>query len=192
MRTLWVISVGFVLLFSVYLLLRRGKKPVPPAAPVVSSCKRLDPGVRSVGRSEFQFDIPLERFTIKDFASDALAGAYGFRIVPKNRAAFLDVSWAPEAGMEGMGPALDPALTFSGPVERRKILDDEGSIVGEDAWGYWGKGEFWRRFRLRGSIVVRYGAINPGDVATYGSVHQEDAELFDQVINSVCVTAAPQ
>jgi hypothetical protein len=98
----------------------------------------------------------------------------------------MDISWDPEAGMRGMRPAVNPKLIFSGPVEHREILNDEGSSVGEDSWGYWDDGKFWRLVRLRGSIVARYGSINPGDVARYGSVNQEDSKLFNQVINSVC------
>jgi hypothetical protein len=185
----WLIGVaGFILVFFTHFLLRGGKKPVVPVVPVVSSCKKMAPAMRRIWRSEFQFDIPAERFTIEDFASDAPAGAYGLRVRPRNSASFLDISWGPDAGMEGMRPAADPALAFSGPVENRKILDDEGAPVGEDAWGYWGKGEVWRRVRFRGSIVARYGPINPGEVARYGSVHQEDATLFDQILNSVCIT----
>jgi hypothetical protein len=184
----WLIATAvFVVLFCVYFLLRRSRKPVGPAVPVVSRCKTSGPGMRRIGRFEFQLDIPAERFTIRDFASDAPSGPYGFGIKPSNSASLLDISWDPTAGMEGMMPALDPALNFSGPVENRKILDDEGNSVGEDSWGYWDNEEFWRRVRLRGSIVARYGSINSGEIARYGSVHEEDAKLFDQVINSVCI-----
>ena len=139
---------------------------------------------------KIQFDVPVEGFTIKDFASDAPSGAYGFSVRPSGSTSFLDIWWDPKAGMEGLRAAVDPTLNFSGPVENRKILDDEGKPVGEDSWGYWDNGELWRRVRLRGSVVVRYGSINPGDVASYGSVHQEDAKFFDQVINSVCSEAS--
>ena len=109
----------------------------------------------------------------------------------KDSASFLDISSDPEASMENMMPAVDPTLKFSGPVENRRILDDEGNSVGEDSWGYWDKHEFWRQVRLRGSIVARYGSTSPGGVATYGSVDQNDAKLFDQIINSVCVERSP-
>jgi hypothetical protein len=193
-RRLWrwfIPGAGFVLLFCGYCFLRGDKKPVAPAVPLVSRCKKLGPGMRRIGRFEFQFDVPIDGFTTKDFASDAPSGAYGFNVKPSSSASFLDIWWDPKAGMEGMKPAVDPALNFSGPVENRNILNDEGTPVGEDAWGYWGKGEVWRRVRLRGSIVARYGSINPGDNARYGSVHQGDAKLFDQVINSVCVEPSP-
>jgi len=187
----WFIAItAFVLLFSTYLLLHAGKKPVAPEVPVVSGCKKLGPGMRRIGRFGFQFDIPVEGYTITNFDSDA-PPVYGFRLRPPNSGSFLDLSWGPEVGIEGMRPAVDPALIFSGPVENRKILDDAGNPVGEDSWGYWDNREFWRRVRLRGSVVARYGPINRGDVASYGSVHQREAELFDQIINSACIGSSP-
>jgi hypothetical protein len=170
-----------------YSILRGGKTPVAPAVPVVTSCKKPGAGVRRIGRSVFQFDVPVKDFTISQFDADA-PPVYGFRLKPRNGASFLDISWNdPEVGMESIKPLADPALTFSGPVEKRKILNDEGTTVGEDTWGYWGNGESWRRVRLRGTVVARYGSINAGDAARYGSVHQKEAELFDQIINSACI-----
>ncbi len=201
----WIIvATGVLLIAVVYLQFRSDKiKPLAPKVPVVSSCKELKPGMRRIAvgpglrwrgvgaQADFQFDIPIERFTpIKDFSpSDAPGGPSGFSLRLRNSASLLEIWWDPEID-ESMKPAVNPALIYSGPVEPRKILDDEGSPVGEDSWGYWDNGEFWRRVRLRRSVIVRYGSINPGDVASYGSVHEQDAELFDQVISSVCFLSA--
>jgi hypothetical protein len=192
----WLIAImGFVLLFSAYFLLRgRSKKPVAPAVPIVSGCKKLRPGMRriEVGPVKFHFDVPVKRFTVKCGVPDAPTGPYGgCDVQPKNSASLLNISWDAEASMEGMRPHLDPALVYSGPVVNRKVLDDDENTLGEDSWGYWGNGEIWRRVRLRGSVIARYGSIKPNDIASYGSVHAEDAELFDQVINSVCILSAP-
>ncbi|HXM12270.1 MAG TPA: hypothetical protein VN946_20125 [Terriglobales bacterium] len=191
----WFIAItGFVLFLSVYLLLDGGKKATAPAAPVISSCKKLGPGMRriEVGPVKFHFDVPVERFTVKCGVPDAPVGPYGgCAFQPKNSLSLLNISWDPEASMKGMQPNLDPALVYSGPVVSRKILDDDGNTIGEDSWGYWGKGEFWRRVRLRGSVVARYGSINAGGTASDGSVQKKDAELFDHVINSVCILSGP-
>ncbi len=185
---------GLVLLFSAYLLLHGDKRPVSPTLPVISSCKKLGPGMRriEVGPVKFHFDVLVQRFTVKCGVPDTPVGPYGgCTAQTRSRASFLDISWDPKANMESMQPRLDPALIYSSPVVNRKVLDNGGNTVGEDSWGYWGNGEFWRRVRLRGSLVAGYGSIKPADVASYGSVHQEDAKLFDQVINSICFEPSP-
>jgi hypothetical protein len=193
-RAMSMAITGLVLLFSAYLLLREGKRPIAPALPIISGCGKLGPGMRRIeaGPVNFHFDVPVERFTVKCGVPDAPVGPYGgCTVQTKSRASFLNISWDPKASMEGMQPRLDPALIYSGPVVNRKVLDNEGNTVGEDYWGYWHNGEFWRRVRLRGSLVARYGSIKPADVVSYGSVHQEDAKLFDEVINSVCLKPFP-
>ena len=61
-------------------------------------------------------------------------------------------------------------------------------MIGEDSWGYWGQGERWRHVRLResGLVDARYGPKNETEIPSYGSVHEHDAALFDQIINSAC------
>jgi len=200
MKKLIIVATGVLLLAVAYLQFRSDKtKPLAPKVPVVSSCKELKPEMRRIAvgpglrwravgtQADFQFDIPIERFTpIKDLSpSDTPVGPSGFSLRLRNSASLLEIWWNPESD-ESMKPAVNPALIYSGPVENRRIFDDKGSPVGEDSWGFWGDGEFWRRVRLRRSVIVRYGSINSGDVASYGSVHEKDAELFDQVISSVC------
>jgi hypothetical protein len=190
------IAAGLAFLFVAYLYVRSGKKPVAPAIPVVSSCKKLGPGMRRlgpetrmVGHLVFEFDVPLEGFVIEGDTSDAPAGGYGFNLVPKNSRALLDITWDDPEDMEFMKPPIPPELISPRSAVIRKILDDEGTAVGGDSWGYWGDGELWRRVRLRGHVTARYGSIKPGDVASYGSVHQKEADLFDQIINSVCMAS---
>jgi hypothetical protein len=194
-RWQWFIAItGFVLFLSAYFLLHEGKKVAAPAVPAISSCKKVGPGMRriEVGPVKFHFDVPVEPFTVKCGVPDAPVGPYGgCTVQPINSVSLLNISWDPEASMEGIQPHLDPPLVYFGPVVSRKVLDDDGNTVGEDSWGYWGNGEVWRRVRLRGSVVARYGSIKPGDVANYGSVNQTEAELFDKIINSACFLPAP-
>jgi hypothetical protein len=195
MRELWpwyIAIIGFVLLFSAYLILHAGKNPAASVVPIVSGCKKLGPGMRRIGEQYgVQFDVPVKDFIIHEGISDSPGGGHGFDLKPKNGSSPLVISWRSDDGQEGMRPPMDRTLTFSGPVENRRIFDDNGSPVGEDSWGYWEKGEFWRRVRLRGSVIARYGSINPGGVASDGSVQKKDAELFDHVINSVCILSGP-
>ncbi len=191
---MFIVITGIFSLFVAYLLLHTGKNPVAPAVPIVSGCKKLGPGMRriEVGPVKLHFDAPVERFTVKCGVPDRPVGPYGgCTVQPKNSASLLNISWDPEASMKGMQPHLDPALVYSGPVVNRKVLDDDGNTAGEDSWGYWGNGEFWRRVQLRGSVVARYGSVNEKDIASYGSAPEKDAKLFDQVISSACLLSAP-
>jgi hypothetical protein len=186
--------VGLAFVFLAYLFVHSHKKPVAPAVPVVSSCKKLAPGMRRMGPEwrrtgpvVFQFDVPTEGFVIEAGASDMPSD--GFTLIPRNSESFLNITWDdPGNEMLQKRPPVPPAL-LSGPAVNRKVLTDEGLPVGEDSWGYWDDTEFWRRVRLRGDVVARYGSIKPGEVASYGSVHQKEAEIFDRIINSVCVTS---
>jgi hypothetical protein len=179
------------------------KKPLAPKAPVVSSCKKLEPGMKRVGgQYGIQFDIPEENFRIDEWAEDAPPGAETFGLRPKNVTSYLFIDFGPAMIQSNpktrIGVPVPQALidssssggstSISGHVEKRKILNDQGNPVGEDSWGYWNRGERWRRVYFReGLVVARYGAVNEKDAASYGSVHENDAELFDQVISSVCL-----
>jgi len=187
----WFIAVAGLVLLSLYFLILRRKNPVAPAILVVPVCKKLEPGMKRVelSRSEFQFDVPTERFTIKDSDNETPIGGGGLIVISKNGKSFMYIAHDSEASTEDMRPALDSTVGSSGQVERRKVFADDGIVVGEDAWGYWGNGEVWRRVQLQRSILARYGSINSSDRS--GSVHQEDAKLFDQVVNSACYDFSP-
>lgn len=200
LRSCFIAAAGFLLLFVAYTRFHVSKKPVAPALPVVSSCKELKPGMRRISEQYafqfnapkkdqygFQFDVPEKDFTIHEGTQDAPPGLHGFSLnLKKNSASFMAIEQAEPATMGSVPVPL--ALIDSGPVGKRMIFDEEGNTVGEDSWGYLDGGERWRRVRLRGRIVVRYGSVNEKDAARYGSVHKNDAESFDQVISSACIS----
>lgn len=184
---------------------------LPPFLPAVSSCVGPRPGMRRIGermkrigeQTSFQFDVPTEDFTISEGCTDAGPPICGFDIKPKNSTALLSVSWGEETtrqmGRSGMPP--DPILGSSGLasseldlsafVGKRRVLDDEGKTIGQESWGYWGQGERWRRVHLLGWVQANYGSKDEMDVRSYGSVHERDAALFDQIINSACRLSSP-
>jgi len=185
MKKLIIVATGVLLLGVAYLQFRSDKKPLAPKAPVVTSCKELKPGMRRLGEQYgYQFDVFANDFTIHE-GRGTESDVYGFTLTRENGTSYLDISWRSERLNMG-GVPVDPTLMYSGPFEKRWIFDDKGKQIGEDSWGYWGDGEFWRRVHLVGRVVASYGSINSGDIASSGSVHEKDAELFDQVINSVC------
>ena len=191
MKKWFIVATAILLLCVTYLQFHGSKKPLAPKTPVVSSCKELKPGMKRIGgRLGFQFDVPVFKFDVpvKDFTIREGSGdetdVSGFPLTRGNSRSYF--SWGSERLKPGSAP-IDPALVFSGPVEKRKIFDDNGKQIGEDSWGYLDNGEYWRRVRLVGWVVAGYGSINEKDVASSGSVHEEDAELFDRVISSVCI-----
>jgi hypothetical protein len=182
-RAISVVVISTLLAGVAYLQFATSEMPVPPAAlPVISNCKELRPGMRRIGdRWGLQFDVPVKDFTIAEGWGDAPMG-HGFNITPNNSKASLIVG---EASSVPLRPP-DPILASLG--RERKILGERGATIGRDSWGYWGQGERWRHvyFRGVGLVDVRYGSKNEKDAASYGSVHEHDAALFDHIINSAC------
>jgi hypothetical protein len=168
-----------------YIEFLSSRKPTAPAVLIVSGCREPKPRMRRIGDYGFGFDIPADDLTIQEGSGDMPPAPHGYSLRPKNSQSVLDISWRSEAMRLGEVPE-DPALTFSGHVEKRRIVDDNGNVIGEDSWGYWDSGERWRRIRLLGWITARYGSVNKRDLASYGVVHEKDATLFDGIISSAC------
>lgn len=160
------------------------EEPLPPSLPAVSICRELAPGMKRIGeRVGFQFDVPIRDVTILEGSTDAAPLIHGFDIKPKNSTATLSIAWG---GWTTEMRLPDPILDSADNTEKRRVRDDNGKPIGEESWGYWGRGERWRRVHLMGHLQVRYGSKNQRDVPSYGSVHERDAAFFDQIINSAC------
>ena len=139
--------------------------------------------MRRIGRGQgFQFDVPLRDFTVAEGVSDA-GGIHGFDIKRTNSRAYLNI-WFECSSFPVRPP--DPILASYDGTEKRKIIDTEGNMVGQDSWGHWGQGGRWRYVYLQGCVNARYGSKNEKEVPSYGSVHEQDAALLDQIINSAC------
>jgi len=178
-QKLWLVAALGILLFSAVCILVfvHGKKPHAPAAPVVSTCKPLAPDMRRIGeRYGLQFEFPTRDFTVHEGTSDAAPIVHGFGISAKNSKSLLEISFG--RPLDNM--AVEPVRIFSSHVEKRSIFDDKGLAIGEDSWGYLSSGERWRKVQFRGMVGAKYSLVN-----------ESEAELFDRVINSACVSAAP-
>ena len=187
---------------AAYLQFSPGEKPVAPFIPAVSSCEELRPGMRriteqgmrEIGEQEsLQFEVPVKDFTIHEGCTDAGPIICGFGIRPKNSTAWLSISWGEEMDQTRFPypnpilDSLDKDKTDKDKTDRRTVLDDKRKPIGGESWGYWGQGERWRRIHLLGWVNARYGSKNEKDIPSYGSVHERDAALFDQIINSACL-----
>jgi len=173
-----IVTSGTLLLSAVciYLFMHSSKRPPTPAVPVVSACKELTPGMRRIGEGYgLQFDVPAKDFVIHEGASDAPPLVHGFGLRPKGSESLLEISY----GLRQGNMAVDPTRVFSTHVEKRNIPNDKGRTIGDDEWGYLSSGERWRQIRLWG-----------GDSVKYGLVSQKEAELFDRVISSACLSPA--
>ena len=193
---LWIIAIaGLLLVVIAYFTFVRLTKPVAPASLTVSGCSDIKPGMKRIGEQLdfqfnapfFRFDVPVTDLTIRE-GGPTDTGVRGVELKPKSSASpsYLSISWGAEVGRVGTVPE-DSILAFSGPVVKRPIIDAKGQRIGEDTWGYRDNGERWRRVRLIGWLVARYGSINAKDELSYGSVQRNDAALFDRVISSVCI-----
>jgi hypothetical protein len=125
-------------------------------------------------RGGFQFDAVAADFRIIDGTQDAGPGGHGFDLRPPNSTTLLTISFGSDLGRGSMD--ADPKLVFSEHYSKRRILDEQGRLVGEDYWGYLDRQRIWRRVHLKGFVHLEYANAN-----------RSDAERFDQVINSACV-----
>lgn len=151
------------------------KTPTVPV-PVVSSCTGLSPGTRRVGAKAgdpymLQFSVPEAKVRIREGVTDAPPLIYGFDIRPQGGESLLTISYGPprNAGVE-------PARGTDSRVEKRVVVDDAGHSVGEDDLRYLNTG-------ARSRNAVFQGWVS----AQYLSVSDQDAALFDQIINSACL-----
>jgi hypothetical protein len=180
-----------------YLQLSSRQTPLPPAIPAVSSCKDPKAGMRRIrgevgfkdNYSMFRFDVSAEvAISREGWAAWDAPGppVYSLTLTHGNSKSYLYISWG-ETETAGVGrPPIDPILAAPpGHFKNHKVLDGKGKQIGEESWGYRDDGERWRRV-LVGFLSARYGSEADKDIASYGSVHDRDATLFDQIINSVC------
>jgi hypothetical protein len=122
----------------------------------------------------FQFNAVVTDFQIHEGTQDAAPLAHGFSLNPTNGTSRLGISFGSDLELASMD--ADPNLVFSEHSEKRRVLDDEGRLIGEDYWGYLERGKIWRRVHLDGFAYANYTGAN-----------EKDAERFDRVINSVCL-----
>lgn len=180
---LWLfVSTGvtaLLLALGGYLYLPRhsiASKTSAVAVPVVSACKDLSPGTRRVGakaadRYMLQFSVPEAKARIREGVTDAPPLIYGFDIRPQGGESLLTISYGPPSKA-----GVDTARGIYSRVEKRVVVDDAGRSVGEDDLRYLNTGARSRSVLFQGWVT-----------AQYRSVSDQDAALFDEIINSACL-----
>ena len=169
MKWLLVLAVVIVMSFLGWFHFAN-RTPHPSGLHRVSTCNPIQLGMRRVGDRGLQFDVPTRDFVITEGTTDVPPLVHGFDLASKQSNATLQIEFGPT---ESIAP--DPALTFLNQVVRRPIFDDKGKQIGEDEWGYRDTGERWRHLRFTGIGTAKYGLVDT-----------QDAEKFDQIINSAC------
>ena len=148
------------------------RKPAPPAVPVVSGCKPIAQGLRRLGgRYGFNFDIVPNEFKVSEGAQDEPPFAHGYVLSCQKSNCTMEISFDSDSEFKD----TDPLLVFSEHFEKRSILDDAGTVVGHEYWGYLDKKNVWRRVHLRGRVDIKYDSVSPADAVN-----------LDKIISSTC------
>lgn len=151
------------------------RRPTPPALPIVSTCRDLAPGMSRIGEpGKLQFDVLAEDFQIQEGNTDAPPLVHGLDLSYRDGKSSLEINYGPS-----LHNWLDHlARVFPSHTEERTILDNTGQRVGTDEWEYVSGGKRRRKIHFRGFVT-----------AIYPFVDAQEAQIFDQVINSACIPA---
>jgi hypothetical protein len=99
-----------------------------------------------------------------------------FIIKPKKGKSFLELWFGPYAfSSEPDDERFIESIDFT----QRYLVSPNGEAMGKDSWGHLKNGLSWRH---TGSL---------GSGATFRNANKEEAQLFDQIINSICTGPDP-
>jgi hypothetical protein len=140
---------------------------------VVPVCGKPGPGQKQIGWGKYglQFNVP-ER-AVKILGGKPDMDYVRYVVKPKAGEAYLELWFGPYA--------LDTTPDdeeFINSIEfaQRNVVAANGGVVGKDSWGNLRSGGSWRQ-----TAVVGQGG------SRYRSTSLQDTNLFDEVINSMCV-----
>jgi hypothetical protein len=159
------------LLLLTYLLPMRAS--YQPRAIVVSVCPTVEPGIYRV-RADFgiRFDVPEADFTVNLSQRDMPPGR-AYTVTLKKRGTNM-IIWQDDDMFRDLKNAFP---VFSRRVGENDIRTRAGRVVGKDRWG-----------DLRGDGRWRYVTFFSGDAVGYRPMPPSEARLFDQVVNSACLS----
>jgi hypothetical protein len=168
--------VGVVLSAAVVVYVFRLRAPRRPRSLVMSICQAVAPGMRRFkGDFGTQFDVPEVKFSVKDWARDMPPGTL-YAVTLKETVESM-VVWHDDDVFNELKNAFP---VFSRHVGEDDVRTRDGRIIGRDRWGNLSDGERWR-----------YVTFFDGDAVGYRPMSPDEARLFDQVINSACLSLSP-
>jgi hypothetical protein len=150
----------------------------PPSDSMIApKCKDVPKRIRRIswGKYGAHFDVPEQKAKVLGGKPDVDYVMYLIR--PVKGGGSLQFWFGPYA-MDSEPD--DEQFLDSSTFTQRYVVNPKGEPVGEDNWGRSKSGGNWRRT----AVFISGGA-------TYKDANAQDAALFDQIINSVCVTPFP-
>lgn len=144
--------------------------PVPP-------CSQPQPRHKLIGSGKYglHFSVPKNEVKILDGKADTDYVRYVIK--PKNGDSFLALWFGPYAIPS---EPEDEQFINSSSFSQRNLVAVNGGGLGADTWGQSKNGLSWRHTGTMGS-----GAV-------YQDATKEEAQLFDQIINSICTVPYPK
>lgn len=149
------------------------KRESLPDAMVLPICEQPGPHLRRIGwgKAGLQFDVP-ER-DVKVLGGEPDVDYVRYLIKPKTGPGYLELWFGPTA----FNPDPDKELLINSVSSlKRNVVSTSGEHIGIDSSGKLQTGEVWRHtfIMIHGMEGARFRA------------GQENASLFNQIINSVC------
>jgi hypothetical protein len=144
---------------------------------VIRVCGKPGPGQKQIGWGKYglQFKVPTRAVRILGGKADV--DYLRYVIKPKTGDAYLELWFGPYAMNSEPD---DDLLVNSVKFAQRNVVASDGGVVGQDSWGELASGSIWRQ-----TAVVAVGG------SRYGNASAQDANLFDQVVTSICQVPYP-
>ena len=143
----------------------------------VPACSQPGRNQRLIGWGKYGLHFSVPKNEVKVLGGKADVDYVRYVIRPKSGNSFLALWFGPYAiSSEPDDEQFVNSSTFS----QRNLVAVEGGALGADTWGQSKNGLGWRHTGTMGSGAVYQGAT------------KEEAQLFDQIINSICTVPYPK
>jgi hypothetical protein len=151
---------------------------VPPANTlIVRACGNAGPGQKQIGGDKYGLRFEVPTHAVKVLGGKADVDYIRYVIKPKSSEAFLELWFGPYA--INTDPD-DEMFVNSAKFEQRNIVTPDGGVVGKDSWGELAGGAMWRQT----AVVADGGSV-------YRSASPQAADLFNQLVDSICEVPYP-
>jgi hypothetical protein len=140
-------------------------------------CGKLERGQERIGWGKYGLRFNVVKRAVKILEGNPDADYTRYVIKPKTGKAYLELWFGPYAMDEVPD---DDQFISSDKFAQRNAVASDGQLVGMDSWGQQRDGGIWRWTAVLGEGGSRYRNTPP-----------EQANLFDQIVNSACEVPYP-
>jgi hypothetical protein len=144
---------------------------------VVPACGKPGPGQKQIGWGKYGLRFRVPKRAVKILGGKTNTDYVRYVIKPKTGEAHLELWFGPYA-MES-DPDNDLVIN-SVNFAQRNVVDANGGVAGKDSWG-----------NLRSEGSWRQTAVSTQGGSIYRNARPQDATLFDQIVNSICLVPYP-